>query len=43
MENVQPVGAVSDMSVVIISTLPFSLNRSRGEYLRFSRILETIE
>ena len=36
-ENVRPVQeilAASDWSVVIISTLPFSLTGSRGEYLR---------
>ena len=36
-ENVRPVQetlAASDWSVVIISTLPFSLSGSRGEYLR---------
>ena len=30
-------------SVVIISTLPFSLTRSRGEYLRVVGILELFE
>ena len=30
-------------SVVIISNLPFSLTRSRGEYLSFFLILEMVE
>ena len=30
-------------SVVIISNLPFSLTRSRGEYLRVVGILEMVE
>ena len=35
--------AASDWSVVIISTLPFSLTWSRGEYLRVVGILEMVE
>ena len=35
--------AASDWSVVIISTLPFSVTRSRGEYLRVVGILEMVE
>ena len=35
--------ATSDWSVVIISTLPFSLTGSRGEYLRVVGILEMVE
>ena len=35
--------AASDSSVVIISTLPFSLTGSRGEYLRVAGILEMVE
>ena len=31
---VQEILAASDWSIVIISTLPFSLTGSRGEYLR---------
>ena len=30
-------------SIVIISNLPFSLDRSRGEYLRVVGIQETVE
>ena len=33
----------SDWSDVIISNLPFSLTRSRGEYLRVVKILEMVE
>ena len=35
--------AASDWSVVIISTLPFSLTGSRDEYLRVFGILEMVE
>ena len=35
--------AASDWSVVIISNLPFSLTRSRGEYLRVVGITEMVE
>ena len=35
--------ATSDWSVVIISTLPFSLTGSRGEYFRVVGILEMVE
>ena len=35
--------AASDWSVVIISTLPFSLTGSRGEYLMVVGILEMVE
>ena len=35
--------AASDWLVVIISTLPFSVTRSRGEYLRVVGILEMVE
>ena len=31
------------LSVVIISNLPFSMTRSRGEYLRVVGILEMVE
>ena len=46
VENVRPAAgtlAVSDRSCVIISTLPFSLTRSRGENLRVVGILEMVE
>ena len=33
----------TDWSVVIISTLPFSVTRSRGECLRVVGILEVVE
>ena len=35
--------AASDWSIVIISTLPFSLTWSRGEYIRVVGILEMVE
>ena len=35
--------AVSHWSVVIISTLPFSVTGSRGEYFRVVGILEMVE